>query len=71
MVACGSKSSTLTQQRHATVKLECLGVHFALDKCSFYLRGATSFNVVTDHKPLEGIFKKDLFHIGNPRLQRI
>ena len=26
---------------------------------------------MTDHKPLEGIFRKDLFDIGNPRLQRI
>ena len=26
---------------------------------------------MTDQKPLTGIFKKDLFNIGNPRLQRI
>ena len=70
-VACGSKSLTPTQQRYATIELECLGVHFAVDKCSFYLKGAPSFTVVTYHKPLEGIFKKDLFDIGNPRLQRI
>ena len=71
VVACGSKSLTPTQQRYATIELECLGVHFAGDKCSFYLKGAPTFTVVTDHKPLEGIFKKDLFDIGNPRLQRI
>ena len=71
IVACGSKSLTPTQQRYATIELECLGVNFAVDKCSFYLKGVPSFNVVTDHKPLEGIFKKDLFDIGNSRLQRI
>ena len=71
IVACGSKSLTPTQQRYATIELKCLGVHFAVDKCSIYLKGTPSFNVVTDHKPLEGIFKKDLFDIGNPRLQRI
>ena len=71
IVACVSKSLTPTQQRYATIELECLGVHFAVDKCSFYLKGAPSFKVVTDHKPLEGIFKKDLFDIGNLRLQRI
>ena len=71
VVACGSKSLTPTQQRYATIELECLGVHFAFDKCSFYLKGAPSFTMVTDHNPLEGIFKKDLFDIGNPRLQRI
>ena len=46
-------------------------MHFAVDKCSFYFKGAPSFTVMTDHKPLEGIFRKDLFDIGNPRLQRI
>ena len=71
VVACGSKSLTPTQQRYATIELECLAVHFAFDKCSFYLKGPPSFNVMTDRKPLEGIFKKDLFNIGNPRLQRI
>ena len=29
------------------------------------------FTAATDHKPLEGIFKKDLFEVENPRLQRI
>ena len=53
------------------IELECLAGHFAVDNCSFYLKGAPSFNVMTDHKPLEGIFRKDLFDIGNPRIQRI
>ena len=70
VIACGSKSLTLTHQRYVTIELECLAVHFAVDKCSFYLKGAP-FNVMTDHKPLEGIFCKDMFDIGNPRLQRI
>ena len=36
-----------------------------------YFKGAPSLNVVTDHKPLKGIFKIALFDIGNPRLHRI
>ena len=71
VLACGSKSLTPTQHRYATIELQCLAVHFAVDKCFFYLKGAPSFNVMTDHKLLEGIFRKDLFNIGNPRLQRI
>ena len=39
VVACGSKSLTPTQQHHATIELECLGVHFASDKCSFISKG--------------------------------
>ena len=71
LVSCGSKSLTSTQQGYATIELECLAVYFAIDKCSFYLKGGTHFTVATDHKPLEGIFAKDLYDIPNPRLQRL
>ena len=60
LVSCGSKSLTPTQQRYAAIKLECLEVYFAIEKCSFYLKGGTHFTVATDYKPLEGIFAKDL-----------
>ena len=59
--SCGSKSLTPTQQRYATIELECLSVYFAIDKCPYYLKGGTHFTVATDHKPLEGIFAKDLY----------
>ena len=67
LVSCDSKSLTPTQQRYATIELECLAVYFAINKCSFYLKGGTHFTVATDHKPLEGIFAKDLYDIPNPR----
>ena len=71
LVTCGSKSLTPTQQRYSsTIELECLAVHFAVSKCSFYLKGCESFTVATDHRHLEGVFKKDIFEIPNPRLQR-
>ena len=38
LVTCGSKALTPTQQRYATIELECLAVHFAITKCSFYLK---------------------------------
>ena len=43
---------------------------WAILKCAFYLRGLPSFQVYTDHKPLEGIFTKDIFDLASPRLQR-
>ena len=46
-------------------------MHFAVSKCSFYLKGSPHFTVAADHKTLEGIFKKDLFKVQNPRLQRM
>ena len=63
LVSCGSKSLTPNQQRYATIELECLAVYFAVDKCSYYLKGGTHFTVATDHKPLEGIFAEDLYDI--------
>ena len=71
LVTCGSKALTPTQRRYATIELECLAVQYAIDKCSFYLKGGPEFTVATDHKPLEGIFKKDLFEIPNPQLQHL
>ena len=62
VLACGSKSLMQTQQLSWNVRAFILLSINAL---------STTFNVVTDHKPLEVIFKKDLFDIGNPRLQRI
>ena len=70
LITCGSKSLTPTQQRYATVELECLGIMWAIQKNSFYLKGLPSFLVLTDHRPLEGIFKKCLFDLPNARLQR-
>ena len=71
IIMCGSKSLTPTQQRYATVELECLGIVWAIQKCDFYLRGLPSFTVLTDHRPLEGVFQKTIFEQGNPRLQRM
>ena len=71
LVMCGSKPLTPTQQRYSTIELECLGVHYAITKCAFSLKGLLNLVLLTDHKSLEGIFKKDLFELSNPRLQHI
>ena len=36
IVTCGSKSLTPTQQRYATIELECLAIVWAMDKCNFF-----------------------------------
>ena len=71
LITCGSKSLTPTQQRYATIELECLAIMWAIHKCAFYLKGLRGFTVLTDHRPLEGVFKKDLFDLPNARLQRM
>ena len=71
LVMCGSKSLTPTQQRYATIELECMAIQWAIVKCDYYLRGAPTFQVLTDHKPLKGIFNKDLHMLENARLMRM
>ena len=71
VVRCGSKGLTPTQQRYSTIELECLAIIWAIQKCSFFLKGLSNFLVLTDHRPLEGIFLKDLFNLPSPRLQHM
>ena len=71
IVHCGSKGLTPTQQRYSTIELECLAIVWAILKCSFYLRGLPIFTVYTDHRPLHGVFQKDVFDLASPRLQRL
>ncbi len=45
---------------------------YAIEKCEYYLRGNPHTTTVhTDHRPLEGIFCKDLADVSNTRVQRI
>lgn len=71
LIQCGSCSLTDAQTRYATIELECLAVQWAIDKCKFWLQGMPYFLVITDHRPLLGVFKKQLHEIENPRLQRM
>ena len=45
-----------------------MAIKWAIQKCTFYLLGLPSFQEWTDHRPLVGIFQKDLPTIDNPRL---
>ena len=66
LVTCGSKLLTPTQQRYSTIELECLAVHFAVSKCSFYLKGCESFTFATDNRPLEGLLKRTYLRFLTP-----
>ena len=71
LIKCGSCSLTSTQNNYATIELECLAIVWAITKCKYYLHGLQHFTVVTDHKPLVGIFNSSLDSLSNPRLLRM
>ena len=71
IIKCGLKSFTPTQQRYATIELECLTIIWAIQKCEFFLKGLPTFTVATDHRPLVGTFSKNLAELTNPRLLRL
>jgi phospholipid-translocating ATPase len=56
LISCGSRSVTKCQQNYATIEQECMAIKWGIEKCEYYLKGIPSFTVVTDHKPLIGIF---------------
>ena len=71
LVHCGSRSLTAAEKNYSTIELELLALVWATEKSKFYLFGSPPYQATTDHKPLQGLFAKDLQDITNTRLQRL
>ena len=59
------------ESRYATIELEASAAQWVIQKCKYYLYLHPGFTLVTDHRPLVGIFEKPLEPIHNVRLQRL
>ena len=71
LIQCESCSLSETQQIYVTIELECLAIKWAVNKCDFYLCGLPAFTVLTDHRPLVGIFHKHLHEFDYIRLMHM
>ena len=71
VIQCGSRSLSPAEKNYSTLELELLEIVWAIPKCDFFLKGIESFKVVTDHRPLVGIFAKSLPQIDNTRITRL
>ena len=71
LIQCGSRSLSPAEKNYAIIELEALAISFGLGKCRHYLAGHPRFHVITDHKPLLGIWTKPLSQLGNQRLLKI
>ena len=70
LIQCGSRSLASPETRYAVCELEGLAILYAVNKCRHYLLGMQNFTIITDHKPLKGMWSKSLPDIANVRLQR-
>jgi hypothetical protein len=71
LIQAGSRSLIDAETRYAVVELEATAVAWAIKQCRHYLLGCRNFKVWTDHRPLVGIFKKDMASVDSRRLNRI
>jgi hypothetical protein len=62
-----SKSLTSAERGYAVIEIEGLAIQYAIEDCRFYLLG-NNFTVLTNHRPLEGVFQKNLSEVMSPRL---
>lgn len=58
IVAYASRALTDVESRYSQTEREALAIVWACEHYDIYLRGAKSFKVITDHKPLEKIWEK-------------
>ena len=57
------------ESRYAPIEGELLAVTWSLKKTRHWVLGCPGLIVATDHKPLIGLFEKELGDIDNPRLR--
>jgi transposase InsO family protein len=70
LIQCASRSLDGAESRYSTIELEALAIIWAIKKSKFYLYGCPKpFQVITDHRPLIGAFKKPMEENSN-RLRR-
>ena len=70
VIQCGSRSLNNAEKNYAIIELECLAVAWGTQKCKHFLLGHPSYALYTDHRPLVGLFKKDINNLENARLTR-
>lgn len=69
-ISFASRSLTKTEQNYSQIEKEMLAILFACTKFKFYTYGRR-VKVVSDHKPLLSIIKKDIHTIPSAKLQRM
>ena len=71
-VAFASRTLSCAERNYSQLEKEALALVFALKHFNEYLWGQPSFSLVTDHKPLLGLFSssKPISYMASGRIQR-
>ena len=69
-IAYASRALTSTERNYAQIEKECLSLVFAAERFEHYILGKSNVKMLTDHKPLETIFRKPILTCPK-RLQRM
>ena len=70
VIQCRSHSLQPAKANYATIELECLAIQWVVEKCQYFLRGCGNFLIQTNHRPLIGVFQKQLREVANPQIFR-
>ena len=67
-----SRTLTTTERNYPMLEKEALALVYSLRKFHYYLWGQKNFTVITDHKPLLGVFSptKNISPMSSGRIQR-
>lgn len=69
-IAYASRTLTSAERNYAQIEKECLSLVFAAERFEHYILGKSKVKMLTDHKPLETIFRKPILTCPK-RLQRL
>ena len=67
----GSRTLTKGEKNYLIFEIEAQSIIFALNRCSFYIRGAEHFVVRSDHKALCGIESRAFSEVTNTRVLKL
>ena len=71
LITSGSRSLTKCEKSWSATELELLACTYGLLKTEFYTYGSSVVHLQTDHRPLIGLYARNLDEILNKRLQKL
>ena len=69
LIKCNSVFARAEWWNYVPIEVELLGVLYVALECDYYIRGAQSVEVRSDHKPLQDIFPKHLHELSDRSLK--